>query len=68
MRHDEPHTLEHVTNPVAHNEKCETCNAILRRAFNDIMPGLELGPTGADMLLRRINEIARQLWAEDAAS
>ena len=68
MTRDEPHTFNHTENPLLHNEKCETCNAILRRAFNDVMPELQLGPNGADVLLRRINQIAHELWARDAAS
>jgi len=62
------HTADHDARVWLHNEDCETCNAILRRAFNDIMPGLELGPNGADMLLRRICEVAAELRAIGPAS
>jgi hypothetical protein len=65
---DAVHTFEHDQDPLLHNEDCDTCNMILRRAFNDVMPELQLGPAGADMLLRRITEIAAQLRATEAAS
>ena len=62
------HDGSHVDRVVELHEKCETCSWLLRRAFNDVMPGLELGPSGADMLLARIEEIARGLYAKGAAS
>ena len=40
------------------HDRCEGCNAILRRAFNDVMPELELGPNSASRLIERIQEIA----------
>ena len=50
------------------HDRCEGCNAILRRAFNDIMPELDLGPNGPSMLIERIREIAEDLHATGAAS
>jgi hypothetical protein len=53
------HTPDH--EPVELHDQCATCNWLLRRAFNDVMPELELGPNGASKLIERINEVTREL-------
>jgi hypothetical protein len=60
------HTAGH--DPVDLHEQCPTCNWLLRRAFNDVMPELELGPNGASRLIERINEVAQEFNATGAAS
>lgn len=51
--------------PIEFHEQCETCNYLLRRAFNDVLPGLELGPAGASQLIERIREVAAELNAKE---
>jgi hypothetical protein len=53
------HTPDH--EPVWLHDRCPTCGWLLRRAFNDVMPELELGPDGAAKLIERINEVTREL-------
>ena len=54
--------------PIVLHDRCLGCNHILRLAFNDVMPELELGPNGASRLIERIQEIAKDLHSAGAAS
>ncbi len=49
--------------PIELHAECLVCGALLRRAFNEVLPGLELGPNGATMLLQRLREILAELQA-----
>ena len=54
--------------PTLTHAECATCNEALRRTVNDVLPDIELGPNGVDVLMESIRRIAREYAARGPAS